>query len=127
MANKLTEYQKGYLDGLKDKPKKKAAVIIRDIKPELLAYPADMRDLKTAYAIPRDWGKLRKHLSDSKEGGCEIVMIAFPEILGDNYIDVVCYLSLIAESGLFVAIAKKSPFLVEWAENFPIFKVPKKY
>ena len=126
MANKLTEYQKGYLDGLKDKPKTKAASLLREIKPGLLDYPVAMRGLKTAYASPRDWSDTRKFLDKSKKGGCEVLCVAFPEVFGDNYMDVISMLSLIAEYGLQVAIVRKSPFLVKWAKNFPIFKVPEK-
>ena len=126
MANKLTEYQRGYLDGLKDKPMRKAATLLRDIKPELLDYPVAMRGLKTAYASPRDWAETRKWLDESKKGGCEFVLVAFPEVFGDNYMDVISLLSLIAEYSMHIAIVRKSPFLVKWAENFPIFEVPKK-
>lgn len=123
---KLTEYQRGYLDGLKDKPKRKAATMVREVKPELLDYPVAMRDLKTAYASPRNWGETRKFLDEAKKGGCEVVCVAFPEVFGDNYMDVISMLSLIAEYGLHIAVVGKSPFLVKWAETFPIFKVPKK-
>jgi len=123
---KLSEYQKGYLDGLKDKPERKAVIMLRGIKPELLDYPVAMRDLKTAYASPRDWSETRKFLDEAKKGGCEVLCVAFPEVFGNNYMDVISLLSLIAEYGLHIAIVGKSPFLVKWTENFPIFKVPKK-
>ncbi|MBA7651776.1 hypothetical protein ES703_59596 [subsurface metagenome] len=123
---KITEYQRGYLDGLKDQPKRRAATMLREIKPELLDYPVAMRGLKTAYASPRDWGETRKFLDEAKKGGCEVVCVAFPEVFGDNYMDVMSLLSLIADYGLHIAVVGKSPFLVKWAENFPIFKVPKK-
>jgi len=124
MGEQLTDYQKGYLAGIKDQPKKKAAVFVREIKPELLDYP--VLDKKMAYASPRDWEEIRKFLDESKEDGCEMVCIAFPEALGDNYLDLICLLSLVAEYGFYLSIADKSPFLVEWERNhFPIFKVEK--
>ncbi|GAI21549.1 unnamed protein product, partial [marine sediment metagenome] len=84
------------------------------------------RDKKTAYASSREWDKVRKFFNEAKKDGCEIIVVAFPEVLGDNYLDFVACLSLVAEYGLSISIAGKSPFLIEWREHFPIFKVPKK-
>ncbi|TET08653.1 hypothetical protein E3J84_05990 [Candidatus Aerophobetes bacterium] len=126
MAGELTEYQKGYVAGLKDKPARKAATFTREIKPELLDYPVAMRDKKAAYASLREWDKLRRFLEDAKKGDCEVICIAFPEVLGDNYMDFVACLSLIAEYGFQIGVAGKSPFLIEWGEHYPIFNVPGK-
>jgi len=123
---KITEYQRGYLDGLKDKPKTRAAALMREIKPELLDYPTAMRNKKTAYASPIEWEKLREFFNGAKKDSCEIITVAFPEVFGDNYMDVIARLSLLAEYGFLIGIAKKSPFLIEWAEHFPIFEVPEK-
>lgn len=127
MDKKLTEYQKGYLAGLKDKPNRKAAIFMREIKPELLDYPTNMRDVTTAYVSPREWDKIRNFLEDAKKSGCELIGIPFPEVLGDNYIDFIACLSLIAEYGFHIGIAGKSPFLIEWTPHYPIFNVPRKY
>lgn len=125
MGKQLTDYQKGYLAGIKDQPKRKAAIFTREIKPGLLDYP--VFDKKMAYASPRDWEEIRKFFDGAKKDGCEVVAIAFPEALGDNYLDFICLLSLIAEYGFYLGIVGKSPFLVEWERgHFPIFKVEKR-
>lgn len=119
-------YRQGYLDGLRDQPKRKAACYARKIDPKYLDYPQAARDKITAYATLMDIAKIRQFLDKAKKGGCETVIIAFPEALADNYMDFVVFLSLIAESNLTLSIAEKSPFLTEWGEYFPIFKVPSK-
>jgi hypothetical protein len=46
---------------------------------------------------------------DAASGNFEAVIIAYPEVLGDNYEEMMINLSLLANAGLLVAVAGASP------------------
>ncbi len=74
-----------------------------------------MRTLKAAtYARPcqilprievrgEKWGQFWQMIQES-EGKADVVIVAFPEVLGDNYEELVANLSAIASHGLHLAI-----------------------
>jgi hypothetical protein len=49
-----------------------------------------------------------KLLADSKATGVEMVLVAEPWVLGDDYDEIIENLSRIADSGLSLAIAKRA-------------------
>lgn len=67
-----------------------------------------------AYLYPTEkWAKLREALREEADAIC----IAFPEVLGDNYFEIMANLSLLSTSGKQLLIAKSSPFIVNIGET----------
>jgi len=105
-----SEYMRGYIDGLKGRQDKKAVTYAREINPEKLDYSLSGKE-KAKYATDRNWGEFSTFLEDAQRNDCSAVAVAFPEVLGDNYFDVMVMLSLIAKHRLVLGIAGVSPFI----------------
>jgi hypothetical protein len=60
-------------------------------------------------AYERKFDEFLKLCDDTASGGYEVVIIAYPEVLGDNYDELLRNLSRAAEAGLLVAISGASP------------------
>ena len=56
-----------------------------------------------------DPGKWRQ-LDSSLEGDFDVLVVAYPEVLGDSYDELMINLSKIVNSGKELAIAKPSPY-----------------
>ncbi len=81
--------------------KKKAVLYAREVPhpgpdPERFIYLSDK------------WDGLSKAL----DADADLVAVSFPEVLGDNYTELVINLGRIAESGKSLAIMKPSPWLL---------------
>jgi len=80
--------------------KKKAAIYVR----ELPIYPPD--EILGIY-YEEKWAGLDELLERCK-GDAELLAVPCPEILGDDYMEVLVNLSKIAKAGLHLAIVKPS-------------------
>lgn len=80
---------------------KKASGYMREV-PEPEADPEPM-----LYMLDK-WGKLEEALKDD----AEILAVAFPEVLGDTYTELIINLGKLASSGKRLAITNPSPWLV---------------
>jgi len=69
------------------------------------------RDFKTANNLPYEqkFAALYILCEDAASGEFEAVIIAYPEVLGDNYKEMTLSLSLLANAGLLVVVAGGSP------------------
>jgi hypothetical protein len=78
----------------------------RDQKMKAAAY---YRDLDATRDLPYDekFSGLLAMWEEAKKGEFEIVVVASPEIMGDNYEELVTNLRRCAQAGLLVAIAEK--------------------
>ena len=78
----------------------------RDRKLKMAAY---YRDLDASRFLPYEekFAGLLRLWEEAKKGEFEIVVVAKPEILGDNYEELVGNLLRCAKAGLLVAIAEK--------------------
>lgn len=78
----------------------------RDKKMKAAAY---YRDLDATRLMPYEdkWSGLLRMCEEAKKGEFEIVIVAKPEILGDDYEELIGNLLRCAEVGLLVAIAEK--------------------
>ena len=67
------------------------------------------RDLDATRFLPYEekFSGLLRMLAEAKKGEFEIVIVARPEILGDDYEELVANLRLCAQAGLLVAFAEK--------------------
>ena len=59
------------------------------------------------------WEKLHQAIENDE---VDAVVVAFPEVLGDNYTELVLNLSRIARSGKLLAVTGHSPFLKQVGE-----------
>ena len=64
-------------------------------------------DPEPSLYLPDNWDGLEKAL----ESEAEVVAVAFPEVLGDHFTELIVNLGKIAESGKRLQIVKPSPFL----------------
>ncbi len=64
-------------------------------------------DPEPSLYLPDKWDGLEKAL----ESDADVVAIAFPEVLGDHFTELIVNLGKIAESGKRLQIVKPSPFL----------------
>ena len=78
----------------------------RDRKLKMAAY---YRDLDATRFLPYEekFSGLLGLWEEAKKGEFEIVVVAKPEILGDNYDELITNLRRCAQAGLLVAIAEK--------------------
>lgn len=78
----------------------------RDKKMKAAAY---YRDLDASRFLPQEekFSGLLRTCEQAKKGEFEIVIVAKPEILGDDYEELVGNLRRCAKAGLLVAIAEK--------------------
>ena len=78
----------------------------RDKKMKAAAY---YRDLDATRFLPYEekFSGLLSLWEEAKKGEFEIVVVASPEILGDNYEELIGNLRRCAQAGLLVAIAEK--------------------
>jgi len=78
----------------------------RDKKLKMASY---VRDLDATRLLPYDekFSGLLRLWEDAKKGEFEIIVVAKPEILGDNYEELVENLRRCAHVGLMVGIAEK--------------------
>ena len=69
------------------------------------------RDFKKTENLPYEqkFATLYTLCEDAASGEFEAVIIAYPEVLGDTYEEMMISLSLLANTGLLVAVAGKSP------------------
>ena len=71
------------------------------------------RDFKTANNLPYEQKfaccSSTSLCEDAASGEFEAVIIAYPEVLGDNYKEMTLSLSLLANAGLLVVVAGGSP------------------
>ncbi len=69
------------------------------------------RDFKNTKNLPyeRKFAALITLCDDAASGEYEAVIIAYPEVLGDSYEEIMINLSLLADAGLLVAVAGASP------------------
>jgi hypothetical protein len=69
------------------------------------------RDLDATRALPYDekFADFFRLCDQGKQGDFQIVLAAFPEVLGDNYEELVSNLWRCAKAGLLVAFANKEP------------------
>ncbi len=65
------------------------------------------RDPGPSLYLPDKWDGLEEAL----ESEAEIVAVAFPEVLGDHFTELIVNLGKIAESGKRLQIMRPSPFL----------------
>lgn len=81
---------------------------------------AYQRDLKaTAHLGYEEKFAALLDLCDQAESGAfEVVIVAYPEILGDSEEELIRNLSLLSDTGLLLVVAQKSPRLIE-AANAP--------
>ena len=81
---------------------------------------AYQRDLKaTAHLGYEEKFAALLDLCDQAESGAfEVVIVAYPEILGDSEEELIRNLSLLSDTGLLLVVAQKSPRLIE-AANVP--------
>jgi hypothetical protein len=79
----------------------------RDKKMKAAAYD---RDLAATRDLPYDdkFSGLLRLWEEAKKGEFEIVIVAQPEILGDNYEELVENLRRCAQAGLLIAIAERN-------------------
>lgn len=78
----------------------------REKKMKAAAY---YRDLDATRLLPygEKFSGLLRMWEEAKKGEFEIVIVAKPEILGDNYEELITNLRRCAQAGLLVAIAEK--------------------
>ncbi len=74
-----------------------------------LTMSADYRDLDATRFLPYEekFSGLLRMCEQAKTGEFEIVIVASPEILGDNYEELIGNLRRCAQAGLLVAIAER--------------------
>jgi DNA invertase Pin-like site-specific DNA recombinase len=75
-------------------------------KMKAAAYYRDL-DTPTFQAYEEKFSGLLRMCEEAKKGEVEIVVVAKPEVLGDNYEEVVESLRRCAKAGLLIAIAGK--------------------
>jgi len=70
-----------------------------------------VRDFQNAHNLPYEeqFATLYALCEDAAAGHFEVVLIAYPEVLGDNYEEMILSLSLLANAGLLVAVTGASP------------------
>ena len=78
----------------------------RDKKLKMASYA---RDLDATRLLPYEekFSGLLRLWEEAKKGEFEVIVVAFPEILGDSYEELVGNLRRCAQAGLLVAIAEK--------------------
>lgn len=85
-----------------DEEKRKGAIFAR----ELPSYTPE--EVLGLYYYDK-WESFDQFLTKCKKENVEALSIAFPEVLGDDYIELLVNLSKIAEANLSLLIAGKSP------------------
>ena len=84
---------------------KKAAVIFaRDV-------PNVTEDEPILYLLDK-WGDFEEAL----QAEADVIAVAFPEVLGDHYGELIINLGKLADSGKALMISKPSPFMVQQRE-----------
>ncbi len=81
---------------------------------------AYQRDLKTTANLGYEekFASLLDLCDEAASGAFDVVIIAYPEILGDSEEEIIRNLSLLSDAGLLLVVAQKSPRLIE-AANVP--------
>ena len=69
------------------------------------------RDIDDTWQQPYEqkFASFHKLCEEATTGAFEVVIVAFPEVLGDNYTELVSNISRAAAAGLLLAIAGVSP------------------
>ena len=80
--------------------KKKAVLYVREV-------PEPEPDPERFIYILDKWDGLEKALGTD----ADVLLVSFPEVLGDNYTELVINLGRIAESGKSLGITRSSPWL----------------
>ena len=81
--------------------KKKAAIYAREVA------NVEIDDEPTMYLLDK-W----KDFDEALRADAEVIAVAFPEVLGDHYGELIINLGKLAESGKTLMISKPSPFIV---------------
>ena len=70
-----------------------------------------MRDIEKTRQQPYEqkFASFLELCDEAASGKFEVVIVAFPEVLGDNYDELISNLSYAAEAGLLIATADGSP------------------
>ena len=71
-------------------------------------YTRDIDDTRQQ-PYEQKFASFHKLCEEAATGGFEMVIVAFPEVLGDNYEELVSNLSRAAAVGLLIAVADVSP------------------
>ena len=81
---------------------------------------AYQRDLKATAQLGYEekFAALLDLCDQAASGAFEVVIVAYPEILGDSEEELIRNLSLLSDTGLLLVVAQKSPRLIE-AVNVP--------
>ncbi len=108
MAEVVEPYLKPIDDqgSIMTKPEKKKAVLYAREVPEPGPDPE-----RFIYLLDK-WDGLEKALG----ADADVLVVAFPEVLGDTYTELVINLGRIAESGKSLGITKGSPWLLKGGE-----------
>jgi hypothetical protein len=80
-------------------------------RPEKMKAAGYARDLDATRDLPygEKFADFFRLCDQGKQGDFQIVLVAFPEILGDNYEELVSNLWRCAKAGLLVAFTNKEP------------------
>lgn len=81
---------------------------------------AYQRDLKATEHLGYEekFAALFDLCDQAASGAFEVVIVAYPEILGDSEEELIRNMSLLSDAGLLLVVAQKSPRLIE-AANVP--------
>ena len=73
------------------------------------------RDFKKAQGLPYEqkFAGLFDLCESAASGDFTVVIIAYPEVLGDNYEELMLNLSLLSDAGLLVSVACASPGIID--------------
>ena len=82
-------------------------IYLKDKQTKAVQY---VRDIKATRDLPYEqkFNDFLKLCAESKQKQFEVILVAFPEILGDSHEEVMRTLSHAAEAGLMIAVAKPS-------------------
>ncbi len=89
----------------------------KNLRMKAVAYQRDLK-ATTHLGYEEKFAALLDLCDQAASGAFDVVIVAYPEILGDSEEEFIRNMSLLSDTGLLLIVAQKSPRLIE-AANVP--------